>query len=258
MGKFTDFNFTAKAGGSAWDDAKFQFASVMFIVFAAVFMSLLTCCLGIIFGKKKSNTIALVGICGAGKTSLFLQLKNGALNQSTVTSMDANEGRFAFASELSKNPKARPVHIVDVPGHPRLRSKVESTLPQCRGVVFVVDAADFLSQLRPCAELLFEVLTTPAIVKKRIPVLVACNKSEKAAAHNVDFMKRQLEKEIEKLIGTRSGGMGADVASKVTLKSGPDGFKFEFCSNKVTFGRISVVKGDVDPVEVFIRDLVKP
>ena len=48
--------------------------------------------------------------------------------------------------------KIKPVHIVDVPGHPRLKPKLEELLPQACGLVFVVDAMDFMPQLRGAAE----------------------------------------------------------------------------------------------------------
>ena len=40
--------------------------------------------------------------------------------------------------------KIKPVHVVDVPGHSRLRPKLDDFLPQAAGIVFVVDALEFL------------------------------------------------------------------------------------------------------------------
>jgi len=48
--------------------------------------------------------------------------------------------------------KVKPVHIVDVPGHARLKPKLDEVLPKAAGVVFVVDAQDFLSSLQAAAE----------------------------------------------------------------------------------------------------------
>lgn len=53
---------------------------------------------------------------------------------------------------LVQSGKIKPVHIVDVPGHARLRSKLDDLLPQSCGLVFVVDALDFMPHLRPAAE----------------------------------------------------------------------------------------------------------
>ena len=46
----------------------------------------------------------------------------------------------------------KPVHIVDVPGHSRLKPKLDEVLPKAAGVVFVVDAQDFLSSMQAAAE----------------------------------------------------------------------------------------------------------
>lgn len=62
----------------------------------------------------------LVGPCDSGKTTLFLQLRDGSTHFGTVASMRENvaEG-VALAGE--KGGHARPVALVDIPGHPRLR-----------------------------------------------------------------------------------------------------------------------------------------
>jgi signal recognition particle receptor subunit beta len=48
--------------------------------------------------------------------------------------------------------KVKPVHVVDVPGHSRLKPKLDEVLPKAAGVVFVVDAQDFLSSMQAAAE----------------------------------------------------------------------------------------------------------
>lgn len=47
---------------------------------------------------------------------------------------------------------ARPVRVVDIPGHPRVRGKFESHLDRARGVVFVVDSVDFMPKKTETAE----------------------------------------------------------------------------------------------------------
>ncbi len=53
---------------------------------------------------------------------------------------------------LVQKVKIKPVHIVDVPGHARLRPKLDDFLPKTCGLVFVVDALDFMPNLRSAAE----------------------------------------------------------------------------------------------------------
>jgi signal recognition particle receptor subunit beta len=49
-------------------------------------------------------------------------------------------------------PSARPVRVVDIPGHPRLRARFDQAAPSARGVVFVVDAVDFMPRKTETAE----------------------------------------------------------------------------------------------------------
>ncbi len=53
---------------------------------------------------------------------------------------------------LVQKGKIKPVRIVDVPGHARLRPKLDDFLPKACGLVFVVDALDFMPHLRSAAE----------------------------------------------------------------------------------------------------------
>lgn len=48
--------------------------------------------------------------------------------------------------------KLKPVHLVDVPGHSRLSPKLDEFLPDVAGLIFVVDALDFLPNCRAAAE----------------------------------------------------------------------------------------------------------
>ncbi|CAN1310882.1 Signal recognition particle receptor subunit beta [Linum perenne] len=147
-----------------------------------------------LFKRPKSNTIVLSGLSGSGKTILFYQLRDGSSHQGTVTSMEPNEGTFILHSEAGKGHKVKPVHLVDVPGHARLRPKLDEFLPEAAGIVFVVDALEFLPNLRH--RYLYDILTKASVVKKKVPVLICCNKTEKVTAHTKDFICKQLEKEM--------------------------------------------------------------
>ena len=43
---------------------------------------------------------------------------------------------------------------------------------------------------------LYDVLTKGSVVKKKIPVLILCNKTDKVTAHTKEFIRRQMEKEM--------------------------------------------------------------
>ncbi|KAH7510698.1 uncharacterized protein LOC107428701 [Ziziphus jujuba] len=211
-----------------------------------------------LFKRTKSNTIILSGLSGSGKTVLFYQLRDGSSHQGTVTSMEPNEGTFVLHSEETKNGKKKPIHLVDVPGHSRLRPKLEEFLPQAAGVIFVVDALEFLPNCRAASEYLYDLLTNASVVKKKIPVLLLCNKTDKVTAHTKEFIRKQLEKEIDKLRASRSAISAADISSDFTLGVPGEAFSFTQCPNKVTVAEASGLTGEIFQVEQFIREHVKP
>ncbi|XP_061372752.1 uncharacterized protein LOC133315191 [Gastrolobium bilobum] len=208
--------------------------------------------------RAKSNTVVLMGLSGSGKTVLFYQLRDGSNDQGTVTSMEPNEGTFILHGETTKNGKIKPVHIVDVPGHSRLRPKLDDYLSQAAGIVFVVDALDFLPNCRAVSEYLYDLLTKGSIVSKKIPLLILCNKTDKVTAHTKEFIHKQMEKEIDKLRASRSAISAADIANEFTLGVPGEPFSFTQCSNKVTTADASGLTGEISQLEEFIRDYVKP
>lgn len=71
--------------------------------------------------------------------------------------MDAVDFKLDFSAPvfiLLQKGKIKPVHVVDVPGHSRLRPKLEEFLPQAAAIVFVVDAVEFLPNCRAASEYL--------------------------------------------------------------------------------------------------------
>ncbi len=91
--------------------------------------------------KRRSGTlIVLAGPCNAGKTTLFYQLRDGSVHNGTVASMQENSGTVAVQS--AKGAPLGKVALVDVPGHVRLRNKLDAFLGDAAAVVFVVDAVD--------------------------------------------------------------------------------------------------------------------
>ncbi|KAK8614279.1 hypothetical protein V6N13_122643 [Hibiscus sabdariffa] len=211
-----------------------------------------------LFRRTKSNTIVLTGLSGSGKSVLYYVLRDGSSHQGTVTSMEPNEGTFVLNSENNKKGKIKPVHLVDVPGHSRLRPKLDDFLPQAAGIVFVVDAVEFLPNCSSVSEYLYDILTRASVVKKKIPVLICCNKSDKVTAHTKDFIRKQLEKEIEKLRASRSAISAADISNDFTLGVPGEVFAFSQCRNAVTIVEASGLKGEIAEVEQFIRERVKP
>jgi signal recognition particle receptor subunit beta len=136
-------------------------------------------------GGPRGDAVLLVGPCDAGKTTLFLQLRDRSVHGGTVASMSVNEAAVKLrgdkvprvvlphpcspifaASRFSSRcdeahprpagamqPGARPACVVDIPGHPRLRKRLfDQAVPSARGIVFVLDAVDFMPPLAETAE----------------------------------------------------------------------------------------------------------
>ncbi|KAJ3692579.1 hypothetical protein LUZ60_011674 [Juncus effusus] len=230
----------------------------IYIAIAVIFVTMLFFLITISFFKRsKSNTIVLAGLSGSGKTVLFYQLRDGSPHQGTVTSMEPNDETFVLFSQSTENKgKAVPVHLIDVPGHARLKTKLDEFLPQSAGIIYLIDAQDFLSNYQASAEYLYDILSKAIVVKKKIPVLILCNKHDKVTAHSKEFIRKQLEKEIDKLRASRNAISSADVSDEVTIGTIGEPFSFAQCVNKVTTCEGSGLTGKIADVEQFIKDHV--
>ncbi|GAA5903977.1 uncharacterized protein JCM6883_002045 [Sporobolomyces salmoneus] len=107
--------------------------------------------------RSGSRSVLLAGPLASGKTALFSRLVYGHVAQS-FTSMQENEGvvraKWGEGSEVEEKEKietsaaelARLLHLVDIPGHPRLRTRsLAQHLPAADGVVFTIDAVTGLT-----------------------------------------------------------------------------------------------------------------
>ncbi|KAL3819249.1 hypothetical protein ACJIZ3_005154 [Penstemon smallii] len=228
------------------------YAAIGVLLFTSFFFLIIR-----LFKRRSFNTVLLTGLSGSGKTVLFHQLRDGSSHQGSVTSMEPNEGTFILHSEISKKRKVKPVHVVDVPGHSRLRPKLDEYLPQSAGIIFVVDAVEFLPNVRAASEYLYDILTKAIVVKKKIPILLLCNKVDKITAHTKDFIRKQLEKEIDKLRASRTALSSADISNEYTLGTPGEAFAFSQCQNKVTIAEASGLTNDISQLEQFIREYVR-
>lgn len=158
---------------------------------------------------------------------------------------------------MAQGSKASPITLVDIPGHPRVRHRFEEYAGSTRGVIFVLDSADFLSQKTDIAEQLFEVFSNAVLAKQRAPVLLACNKSDLGAkAHTIDFVRKRVEKEIEQLRSTRESLGGADTQADV-FGLAKEAFTLQGLARsrgiRVSTASISALDGEISSVAVFIR-----
>jgi signal recognition particle receptor subunit beta len=176
---------------------------------------------GIVFSKPtRSNAAMLIGLCGSGKTSLFLrltQMPDQKLNHlpETNTSMQLNKG--VYRSDAGSS-----YVVVDYPGHRRLRGDgLYATLQESKKLVVVVDSITVQDVLtdgaQAVADLLYDVLQSNAFDGIE-SVLFACNKRDDVTSFSAKAVRRLLETEVARQISTRSAAVGS--IEKVTSASG--------------------------------------
>jgi len=196
----------------------------------------------------------LAGDTFAGKTSLFVCLKEGEIYD-TFMSMVPNEDTFRiFNEELN----ASPITIIDYPGSERVRAEFGATIARCHGIVFVIDSSGNESHLRDSSKMLYSILTDNNYNKREIPMLIACNKSDKVTARKpfeiVDILLNELE-ELRRTQTSAPSQLEEDEAEQVYL--GIEGEKLALSHlPPINFKSCSVADGEISEVIQFIRSVV--
>lgn len=205
----------------------------------------------------KRNAVLVLGIPGAGKTTLFYLLRDGELHP-TLSSLKENEGTFFFHGEPRKDVSS-PVHLVDIPGHLRLRPRIHQFLPITRSIVFVIDAVDFLKEKHLIAEYLYDLLVNKTINDKDVQILLACNKMDLLTATPVPVIKEHLEKEINELRTARESSTAIEDDQENALSLGIEGEKVKLDELPVSlsWSGISAKNKDIESVKSFIRKLIR-
>lgn len=93
-------------------------------------------------------TTLLIGPEQTGKSALYSAFVFGAVPD-TQTSQHENETKTlvrvgastSAEAEKDLSPQQQLIHLVDLPGHPRLRGKVNDYLPSAQRIVFCIDTA---------------------------------------------------------------------------------------------------------------------
>eukprot|EP00958_Prasinococcus_capsulatus_P023488 scaffold3505_cov385-Prasinococcus_capsulatus_cf.AAC.4 len=140
-----------------------------------------------------------------------------------------------------------------------LGDDVEAALPalnrytaSAKGIVVMVDAVDLLPNVNGTSELLLELFTDPVLMRKRVPVLVACNKTDRITAYSEAQVQKRLEREIQQLRSTREaltdtaekGAKSDSLATKSKTKAGST-FKMDDAPLQVQFCEVSVLNDKV-------------
>lgn len=180
-------------------------------------------------GKVKSRyfkpTFLVVGVNGAGKTSLFYKLQDESQQFSTVSSLEPNYGKISIP--FSNPAIQKDYQFIDYPGHLKysqlLRKLVieDVTVKNLKGVIFVIDSSSqSLAQegkVASIAKLLYDLLSITEKTPMGVDYLFAINKQDLFDTKPVFKVKSLIEEEIAKLVkeelgakGLARGGSGID------------------------------------------------
>ncbi|KAG0228288.1 hypothetical protein BGW42_002280 [Actinomortierella wolfii] len=197
--------------------------------------------------SKKKNTVLITGLQFAGKTAIYYKIRNNKLVE-TVTSMKENEADVTIE-------EGKTAHLVDIPGHERLRFKFSEFMPITGSVIFVIDSATIGRQTRLAAEYLYDILAHKVSQKEKTPVLIACNKSDLLTAFKKDRIQSLLEAEMNKLRHTRTAALDTqDAEENETVFLGFEGQDFSFLDleNEVEFIECSVESDNIDAIKEWV------
>nr|CCA17477.1 SSP14 [Albugo laibachii Nc14] len=182
------------------------------------------------FLSRKQSTVLLLGPANAGKTALLHLLRNG-MDVDTVTSMKENDYRFTLHSSLTTKNDTNKLHIIDFPGHERLRNRVFELTPITSKIVFLMDASD-RSSWRTAAEYLHDLFSNPKLNDLAPPMLIACNKMDQIASRSSKSIQETLEHELTQLKTTRASMETHDQSDfdqeTVNVPVGREGSAFTF------------------------------
>jgi signal recognition particle receptor subunit beta len=172
--------------------------------------------------KSRANVILLAGVCGSGKTSLMSKLRTSAVKP-TLTSLSEStfDGPLFFsAANSNEQTKKRSVHVVDVPGHDRVRLQaVEKHANKCSAIVYLVDSVTFPSEARDVAECMYDFLCNESLRRRRVPFLVVCNKIDLLTALPAQRIRAELERELDRVRNTRAAAPSEQVDGDDAVRS---------------------------------------
>lgn len=66
----------------------------------------------------------------------------------------------------------------------------------CRAIILVIDSVNFNESAGDVAGLMYDLLSDPVVHKRRISILVACNKQDHALAKHAEAISKHIEKEM--------------------------------------------------------------
>lgn len=191
----------------------------------------------------------------SGKTSMVLSMKRGSFTPSVRNSQKTNVSTFCpLTDHIYKS-----MTFVDVPGDSRVRNYTQHLDRSVKGVVFVVDSANFEAQRKDAGEFLYQLLTDAKLVDLKVPILVAAAKSDESNAASIQAVTDALLTELTALRKSKGSGL-SDISSDAPTarrdlpadKSGR--FTASVSPVPLSFAAFSTKNRDWENVEEFVMD----
>lgn len=105
--------------------------------------------------------------------------------------MEENESTFV---PVQLDMSAPPTKFIDWCGHGSQKLRLQPHYEKAKAIIFVVDATDAASSsLSTIAQFLFAIFSELAITSRRVPILIACNKTDVDSAKTMTQIKAGLE-----------------------------------------------------------------
>lgn len=204
---------------------------------------------------SKGDTVLILGGIGSGKTSLYYQLFTGKFRE-THTSMKENIGTPKL--NQTDGPKIPSYRYVDFPGHKSQRTRLSTYFSQTRAIVFLIDVGDN-ENYRSTGQYLFSLMTDAILYKKKVPLLIAFNKTDKETdPDNGDWLscKKKLLEDLEKCRTGALGGISSlgDTDDLSSVELGIPGKKFQFAHSPlpIKFGSVATKISKISPILEFL------
>ncbi|KAK0450950.1 P-loop containing nucleoside triphosphate hydrolase protein [Armillaria borealis] len=162
--------------------------------------------------KSHGNVVLLVGPSDAGKTAIFAKLVYDQALPSH-TSLQAN------TSSVDQPPFNKPVVIVDIPGHPKMRDQFKEHMKEAIVVAFVVDTSTVSRNGAAVAEhlhIIMDSIVNLSSTQKTPSLVIVAHKTDllknmagsvnaSSDALAINRVKTVLERELEKRREAQSG-----------------------------------------------------
>ncbi|XP_030751248.1 signal recognition particle receptor subunit beta [Sitophilus oryzae] len=145
--------------------------------------------------KSGKRNVLLTGLNESGKTLIYSQLLHNK-HVTTFTSIQENIDEYHV--------EGKSVTIIDLPGFHSIRQQFfEKHKESTKGIIYVIDSVTLPKNIRDVANVLYNILTDPVVMKAKPELMILCNKQDQTLAKGSSVIKSMLEKELNTLRNTQ-------------------------------------------------------